>query len=233
MAACAIREALRCCSGPTEEKSKKDGSDHFQQVMPSYWRIWRNEGCLSKQCCSRLCALVLRWLWMLSPDPAMQAGWPNLASLSPATDPYILWTGCLNPFPVKPLSVKQGSFMYLHQQHPHCWETTAARHPSPPRGSFQLLAHLESAGRNLPCLVWGSWRQYCTLCVATHYIIWDCDSQNPSHREEQEYILLPWWAKAALWVQKLAGGSIRSRPCILASSPVQLGPYKLLPLSKD
>lgn len=152
-------------------EKQKNGSDHFQLVMPSSRGTWRNKGCLSEQCCSRLCALVLRWLWMLTPELAGQAAGLNLTPLSPTADPCILGAGGLNPFPAKPLSVKQRSFMYLHHQHPRCWETAVARHPSRPRGSFQCLARAGSAGWSLPHSVWGSQRQCRALCVATHYVI--------------------------------------------------------------
>lgn len=69
----ATREALRGPLRANGQEKQKDGSDHFQLVMLLSQGSWRNKCSLSKQQCSRQCALVLRWLWMLSLEPAVQA----------------------------------------------------------------------------------------------------------------------------------------------------------------
>lgn len=149
----------------------------------------------------------------VTPEPMVQAALLNLAPLSPTTDTHFLGAGYLNPFPTKPLSVKQWSFMYLHQQHSR-WGLLplSSQGLLPAPGSCRVSRQeLTVLGRGEPETVSRS------VCCNTlrHQ---DCDSRNLSRQQEQDYILSSWWAKAALWVWKLPGGSARTlhlsiKPC--------------------
>lgn len=112
------------------------------------------------------CAPVLRWIWMLSLEPAVQAAWVDL-SLSPlAAHPHILEVSYLHHFPAKPLQLNHKySHICTNRVAPlHCWMTAAAPHASPPRPSFQGLAPIEWACRSSLCSAWGSRGHHRPLC---------------------------------------------------------------------
>lgn len=120
--------------------------------------------------------------------------------------------------------------MYLHQQ--DCTFALlgdcCSSHPSPPRDCFQRLAAAERAGRSSLCSARGSCGRCRPLCVATHYVIGTAVLKTPhaSKNMSMFYCLDKQMQPFGVW--KMAG-SARTRPCVLASSPEQLGPHKLSP----
>ena len=178
MATCATREALRGRSGLREEKNKR------MEVTTSSWSCPppRGVGGIMAICPSSAapgCVLCAEVAVDATPAPTARAAWLNLAPLSPTPDPCVWGAGGLNPFPAKPLSVKQRSFMSLHKQHPCCWATAAARRPSPPRGPVQCPARTEPAGRSSPPSLWGALRQHRSLCAAAHCVIGTATLKTP------------------------------------------------------
>lgn len=104
---CYQRSNERLLRANAQEK-QKDGSDHIQLVMILSQGSRRNKHSLSNNCSAgpRQCALVLRWLWMLSLEPAVRAAaWLDLP-LSPLTaHPHILEGSYLGRLPAKPLQL--------------------------------------------------------------------------------------------------------------------------------